>query len=329
MTRQEQGVVAGVRPSPRELADAMREGLDRRRFSAPAPAGPDFAPLAQLEPRHRLLPYVDLVGLPPAARCRVGARFVGWMRRVFRVFLRPWLDLQTRFNEGAAEVLLAHHAELLRCLNDLSGQGRRLTELFHHLHQEQEARQLLAGRIDRLAGEEARTPPPPEASDHVLEQVFLHTRLPAPPAQLLELSWGPAARAVELTSLGFQVTGVALDALPPGPHGGPADLPFPDESFDVVTALSDLAETGPPADLHAVAEAARVLRPGGRLLLSVPYGGPNGPGYDRARLEALLRPLAVVELTFGVCRGGRWAFAADEPAPGPRGALALAVAEKT
>ncbi len=329
MTRQEQGLVAGARPSPRELADAMREGLDRRRFCAPAQAGPDFGPLTQLEPHHRLMPYVDLVGLPPAARCRVGARFIGYLRRVFRVFLRPWLDLQTRFNEGAAEVMLAHHAELLRCLNDLSGQGRRLTELFHHLHQEQEARLALAGRLDRLAGAEALTPVPPEPSDRILEQVFLHTRLPAPPAQLLELSWGPAARAVELTSLGFQVTGVALDALPPGPHGGPADLPFPNESFDVVTALSDIAEVGRPGDLHAVAEAARVLRRGGRLLLSVPFGRSDGEGYDRARLEALLRPLAVAELTFGVRPGGRWGFASDEPAPGPRGGLALVVAEKS
>jgi SAM-dependent methyltransferase len=311
------------------LADAMREGLDRRRFCAPAAAGSDFTPLSQLEPRHRVLAYVDLVGLPPAARCRVGARFVGYLRRVFRVFLRPWLDLQTRFNEGAAEVLLAHHAELLRCLNDLSGQGRRLTELFHHLHEEQEARLALAERVNRLVGEAHPTPPTPEASEHVLEQVFLHTRLPAPPAQLLEMSWGPAARVVELTSLGFQVTGVALDALPPPAGGGPADLPFPNESFDVVTALSDLTEAGQAGDLHAMAEAARVLRPGGRLLLSVPFGRADGAGYDRARLEALLRPLTVTELTFGVRRGGRWAFAADEPAPGPRGALALVVAEKT
>ncbi|HZY85268.1 MAG TPA: class I SAM-dependent methyltransferase [Gemmataceae bacterium] len=323
MTRLDQGGAAAIRPSARELADAMREGLDRRRFCAPAPAGPDFAPLAQLEPRGRVLPYADLVGLAPTARCRVGARLVGWVRRALRAFLRPWLDLQTRFNEGVAETLLAHHAEMLRCLNDVGGQGRRIGELFHHFYQEQEARQLLAGRLDRLAGEAADTPgPAAEASDHVLEHVFIHTRLPAPPAQLLELSCGPAARAVELTSLGYQVTGVALDALPPAPGGGPADLPFPDESFDVVTALSGLTGVAPPAGVHAVAEAARVLRPGGRLLLTLPH--------DRARLEALLRPVAVVELTFGVRRGGRWAFTADEPAPGPRGAaLALVVAEKT
>jgi SAM-dependent methyltransferase len=313
------------------LADAMREGLDRRRFCAPAPAGPDFAPLTQLEPRVRVLPYADLVALAPTGRYRVGARVVGWVRRALRAFLRPWFDVQTRFNEGAAEMLLAHHAELLRCLDDLSGQGRRITELFHHLHQEQEARQLLAERLGSPAGEAG--PPAAaaaEAPDHVLEHVFVHTRLPAPPAQLLELSCGPAAHAVELTSLGFQVTGVGLDVLPPAPGGAPADLPFPDESFDVVTALSGLTAAAPGAAAHAVAEAARVLRPGGRLLLTAPYGRAAGPGGDRARLEALLRPLAVVELTFGVRRGGRWACTPDEPAPGARGAaLALVVAEKT
>jgi SAM-dependent methyltransferase len=318
------------------LADAMREGLHRRRYCAPAPAGPDFGPLTQLEPRVRVVPYADLVSHAPAARSRFAGRAVGWMRRAFRAFLRPWLDLQTRFNDGAAEVLLAHHAELLRCLNDLSGQGRRITELFHHLYQEQEARQLLADRFDRLAGGAADLPGPESAAPRqVLEHVFLHTRLPAPPAQLLELSCGPADRAVELASLGFHVTGVDLDALPPG--DAPAGLPFPDESFDVVTALSGLAGAGlrgaigPDADLRVVAEFARVLRPGGRLLLSVPYGRAAvtaaGRVYDRARLEALLRPLAQVERRFGVPRGGRWAFTADEPA-GAGAALALVVAEK-
>jgi hypothetical protein len=305
------------------LADAMREGLDRRRFCAPAPAGPDFAPLSQLEPRTRLVPYADLIALAPVARCRVGARVVGWARRAIRAFIRPWFDVQTRFNEGAAEVLLAHHAELLRCLNDLSGQGHRITELFRHLYQEQEARQRLAERLDRLAGEAPADAPAPaaDAPDHTLEHVFLHTRLPAPPAQLLELTCAGDARGVELTSLGFQVTAVALDVLPPAPGGAPGDLPFPDESFDVVTALFSLTGVAPPADVRAVAEAARVLRPGGRLLLTLPH--------DRARLEALLRPLAVVELTFGVRRGDRWAFTAAEPAAAQRGpALALVVAER-
>ena len=43
-------------------------------------------------------------------------------------------------------------------------------------------------------------------------------------------------------------------------------LPFPDASFDLVVLMHALTYAARPA--QAVAEAARVLRPGGRLLLS-------------------------------------------------------------
>lgn len=47
--------------------------------------------------------------------------------------------------------------------------------------------------------------------------------------------------------------------------GGAQDLPFPDSSFDTVVATLALCTI--PDDRRAVAEAARALRPGGRLLL--------------------------------------------------------------
>lgn len=45
-------------------------------------------------------------------------------------------------------------------------------------------------------------------------------------------------------------------------------LPFPQETFDLVAAFDVIEHCEPEADI--VAELARVLRPGGRLLLSVP-----------------------------------------------------------
>jgi SAM-dependent methyltransferase len=55
-------------------------------------------------------------------------------------------------------------------------------------------------------------------------------------------------------------------------HWADADaaLPFPDGSFDVVVAGELLEHIRDPAGL--VGEAARVLRPGGRLVASVPNG---------------------------------------------------------
>jgi len=69
-----------------------------------------------------------------------------------------------------------------------------------------------------------------------------------------------------------QHVSVDLDprGLVPG-HGVRAsalDLPFPDATFEVVAAFDVIEHCEPEA--RAVAELARVLRPGGRLLLSVP-----------------------------------------------------------
>jgi SAM-dependent methyltransferase len=67
---------------------------------------------------------------------------------------------------------------------------------------------------------------------------------------------------------------VALDLHPQGLApgegvcGSATALPFPDATFDVVAAF-DVVEHCEPEEL-AVAELARVLAPGGRLLLSVP-----------------------------------------------------------
>jgi SAM-dependent methyltransferase len=56
-------------------------------------------------------------------------------------------------------------------------------------------------------------------------------------------------------------------------HAGAEKLPFPDESFEFVTCMEVLEHL--PADLRPAAfrEMQRVLRPGGRLILTVPHAG--------------------------------------------------------
>jgi SAM-dependent methyltransferase len=67
---------------------------------------------------------------------------------------------------------------------------------------------------------------------------------------------------------------VSLDLLPEGlvpgqgVCGSATELPFADETFDVVSAF-DVVEHCDD-DARAIAELARVLAPGGRMLLSVP-----------------------------------------------------------
>ena len=78
-------------------------------------------------------------------------------------------------------------------------------------------------------------------------------------------------------------------------------LPFPDESFDLVMS-TDMWEHIEEDDLVA-AEAARVLRPGGRLLVAVPAGMDLWSGhdvalghvrrYDREGLTSLVRSVGL------------------------------------
>jgi ubiquinone/menaquinone biosynthesis C-methylase UbiE len=62
--------------------------------------------------------------------------------------------------------------------------------------------------------------------------------------------------------------------------GGPRRIPFPDDQFDLVAAL----DTRPKA-----AELARVLRPGGYLVLAATQGEPSGRGPAAWRLARGLR----------------------------------------
>lgn len=103
-------------------------------------------------------------------------------------------------------------------------------------------------------------------------------------------------RDVHLT--GIELSGVSLetarrqaDALGLHPtlrQGDASALPYPDDHFDTVVFCFVLCTV--PDDRRAVAEAVRVLRPGGRLLLLEHVRSPNP---IVRLLERLFDPLAV------------------------------------
>ncbi|MDP8952916.1 MAG: class I SAM-dependent methyltransferase [Actinomycetota bacterium] len=121
--------------------------------------------------------------------------------------------------------------------------------------------------------------------------------------EVLEIAVG-TGRNLPFYPEGVRLTGIELSPqmlaiarrrareLNAGPElriGDAQDLPFPDASFDTVVATLALCTI--PNDRRAVAEAARVLRPGGRLLLLEHVRSPLLP----VRLaQTVLDPLFVL-----------------------------------
>jgi ubiquinone/menaquinone biosynthesis C-methylase UbiE len=114
--------------------------------------------------------------------------------------------------------------------------------------------------------------------------------------------WGVDVDAAELASAGA-IDGVRIEQIAPGQR-----LPFEDASFDTVV-ISEVIEH--VADERMVlADLTRVLRPGGRLLLTTPHKGlltfldPGNlkfvvPGLHRFVHRTLLRRGASYEARFG------------------------------
>ena len=91
------------------------------------------------------------------------------------------------------------------------------------------------------------------------------------------------ATAADLATRGHDEVSLAPDALGIDPATGrAAPLPFAAGGFDAILLLDALADL--PDDEGAIAEAARVLRPGGTLIVRVPYRGPL-PWLDAANLS--------------------------------------------
>jgi SAM-dependent methyltransferase len=105
----------------------------------------------------------------------------------------------------------------------------------------------------------------------------------------LLLLGGDETVAAAFRRVGYQVDRHALDTGPLAQLAGVSFTPpvvawpFPDASYDAVVLLDELALT--VREEEALAEAARVLRPGGTLLVRVPASGPLAwlDGYNAYR----------------------------------------------
>ena len=119
-----------------------------------------------------------------------------------------------------------------------------------------------------------------------IELPALIDAIPLQPGQrILDLA-SPKLAAIELARRGAQV--VSVDQFEPeveewrGLAAGVAGvefqvgdgrkLPFPDASFDHAYSISVIEHIGDDGDFDALAELARITKPGGRVIVSFPYG---------------------------------------------------------
>lgn len=93
--------------------------------------------------------------------------------------------------------------------------------------------------------------------------------------------------------------------------GGAQAIPFPDASFDVGIMLKSLHHVPMPLMAQGLAEAARVIRPGGHLYVSEPvYAGPFNDLVKLFNDEGVVRAAAQAALDQAL-RGGAWRQVAE------------------
>ena len=166
------------------------------------------------------------------------------------------------------------------------------------------------------------TTPPPDLPVSIDDELDLLARcVPLADRQILELGCGAAqlVRALLRRHPGSSVTALEVDArqhaknlADPQPGlvfvaAGAQDIPRADASFDLVLMLKSLHHVPVPLLGRALAEAARVLRPGGHLYVSEPvYAGPFNEVVKLFNDERVVREAAqaAVDAALGT---GAWA----------------------
>jgi hypothetical protein len=272
-------------PTVQEMADALRYHARTGSRSASYVATMDGARFQEL---------ANIEGLPPLARPRLTAPVVKVFRGIFQIFLRPWLATQTIFNQEIARRV----DHTLVVAGDLD---RRMPHLEQSMQAIEKRLQRLEEDVRTRAAGPAHAWPPSSLDAGALLEMFVHSRLPRPPARVLNLD-EDATRLVEaLASFGFDVETVNAASASAPRGGATADrtggpLPFAPETFHAVVGRRPIEPV----------EIARVLKPGGRLLtLHDRAAGPTGTTGDAAS-PVRLGPLEVVEMLLAEFDGTRW-----------------------
>jgi SAM-dependent methyltransferase len=186
-------------------------------------------------------------------------------------------------------------------------------------------------------------------TERVIEYPFVFQRLNGIAGPILDIGCCSSGVPIALASRGFRVVGLDFN---PYPHSHPnlravrgdaMRCPFAAGTFAAVLAISVIEHIGighygdplaPAGDEVTIQEIARILRPGGLALITVPFGQSMTNElqrvYDPPGLTELLKPLTLVHVEHAWSRAGLWMPCSEGEAAsvdwnGPARALALIV----
>jgi SAM-dependent methyltransferase len=170
------------------------------------------------------------------------------------------------------------------------------------------------------------------ATGRVVEYPWLLKNLEIENGRVLDVGCCYSYLSHELLRRGYAVYGVDVD---PYPQRHPKlkfyqidirNSPFPNNFFDLIIAVSTIEHIGLgfsfeslqpfqekmdlKGDRKAIEEMIRILKPNGKILLTLPFGEQgvteSERTYDYPHIKELLNGLNIEQMTFYVKKGGNW-----------------------
>ncbi|MEM5807829.1 MAG: class I SAM-dependent methyltransferase [Candidatus Aenigmatarchaeota archaeon] len=165
-----------------------------------------------------------------------------------------------------------------------------------------------------------------EINERIIERAFVLQNLDRKKLKILDVGCAESDLPIQLATIGYEVYGIDINEYPyTHPNfkfvkGDITNTKFPNNFFDCVTAVSTIEHIGvaaygakesESADILAIKEIHRILKPKGKLLITLPFGRNElikgwYKVYDMKRLRELLSDFNIKKLEVYKKEKGNW-----------------------